>query len=79
MNRPSSPNYIVAANNVNIFKRRLDAYWQDHDIIGLVKYLDMNNSFYNYVITVKIGGHRGLGLRLPFHHVYLQASKKLGP
>ena len=47
----------------------------------IVKYLDMNNSFYNYVIRVKIGGHRGLGLRLLFRYVYvyLQASKNLGP
>jgi len=79
LNRPSSPNYIVAAHNVNIFKRRLNAYWQDQDITGLVKYLDMNNSFYNYVIRVKIGWHRGLGLHLLFHYVYLQASKNLGP
>jgi len=29
----SLPNYIVTANNTNIFKRRLDAYRQDQDII----------------------------------------------
>jgi len=29
----SLPNYIVTANNTNLFKRRLDAYWQDLDII----------------------------------------------
>jgi len=40
------PNCIVAANNVNIFKHRLDAYLQDQNIIGLVKYLHVNNSFY---------------------------------
>ena len=29
----SLSNYIVTANNTNIFKRRLDAYWHDQDII----------------------------------------------
>ena len=29
----SLPNYIITANSASIFKRRLDAYWQDHDII----------------------------------------------
>ena len=52
---------VLIHNNPNIFKRRLDAHWQDQDIMGLydfcahliykesevvVKYLDMNNSFY---------------------------------
>jgi len=26
------PNYVVTANNTNIFKRKLDAYWQDQYI-----------------------------------------------
>ena len=34
-NRPSLPNYIAAANNTNIFKRRLDSHWQEQDIIDL--------------------------------------------
>ena len=29
----SLPNWIVMANSTNIFKRRLDIYWQDQDII----------------------------------------------
>jgi len=34
-----------------------------------VKYVDMNNSLYNYVMSMKRGGHRGLGLRLLFRYV----------
>ena len=30
----SLPNCVVTANNTNVFKRRLDQYWQHQDIIG---------------------------------------------
>ena len=51
----SLPNYVVTANNTNIFKRRLDAYRRDQDIIYdfraqykepevVVEDLDMSNS-----------------------------------
>jgi len=29
----SLPNYVVTANNTNMFKRRLDVYWQAEDVI----------------------------------------------
>ena len=29
----SLPNWIVVANSTNTFKRRLDIYWQDQEII----------------------------------------------
>jgi len=29
----SLPKWVVTANNTNVFKRRLDQYWQHRDII----------------------------------------------
>ena len=29
----SLPNWILMANSTNTFKRRLDIYWQDHEIM----------------------------------------------
>jgi len=40
----------------------------------LVKNLDMNNSLYKYVISVKWGGLRGLGLHLLFRYVYVYGA-----
>ena len=49
----SLPNWVVMTNSTNTFKRRLDIYWQDQEIIydfraqlqatgsGIVIYLDM--------------------------------------
>jgi len=34
---PKLPNWVVSANTMNMFKRRTDKFWQNHDIIYNIK------------------------------------------